>query len=189
MSKIEANTIAPSTGTTLTLGESGDTVTLGSGASLSGFGVNTPAFSAYINSNQTLSDNTDTKGNYDTENYDTDSAYDTTNKRFTVPSGKEGKYFFYARGRFFDPSDQSQYVIAIRKNDIEIAKRYIYSGAVATKIFNSINYFSYDISCNVSLSAGDYVEVFVKADDVGGTSITYEGGTVHSEFSGFKIIE
>jgi len=38
MSKIEANTIAPSTGTTLTLGESGDTVALGSGASASGFG-------------------------------------------------------------------------------------------------------------------------------------------------------
>lgn len=38
MSKIETNTIAPSTGTTLTLGESGDTVTLGSGATQSGFG-------------------------------------------------------------------------------------------------------------------------------------------------------
>jgi hypothetical protein len=37
MSKIETNTIAPSTGTTLTLGESGDTVNLGSGVS-SGFG-------------------------------------------------------------------------------------------------------------------------------------------------------
>tara|TARA_Y100000114_G_scaffold44722_1_gene40368 strand:- start:307 stop:828 length:522 start_codon:yes stop_codon:yes gene_type:complete len=37
MSKLEANTIAPSTGTTLTLGESGDTVNLGSGVS-SGFG-------------------------------------------------------------------------------------------------------------------------------------------------------
>ena len=38
MSKIEVNTIAPQCGTTLTLGESGDTVTLGSGASQSGFG-------------------------------------------------------------------------------------------------------------------------------------------------------
>ena len=34
MSKIETNTIAPSTGTTLTLGESGDTVAVGSGATL-----------------------------------------------------------------------------------------------------------------------------------------------------------
>jgi hypothetical protein len=38
MSKIEVNTVAPQCGTTLTLGESGDTVTLGSGATQSGFG-------------------------------------------------------------------------------------------------------------------------------------------------------
>ena len=38
MCKIEVNTVAPQCGTTLTLGESGDTVTLGSGASQSGFG-------------------------------------------------------------------------------------------------------------------------------------------------------
>ena len=37
MSKIEVNTIEPQCGTTLTLGGSGDTVTLGSGASQSGF--------------------------------------------------------------------------------------------------------------------------------------------------------
>ena len=38
MSKIEVNTVAPQCGTTLTLGESGDTVQLGTGASQSGFG-------------------------------------------------------------------------------------------------------------------------------------------------------
>ena len=38
MSKIEVNTIEPQCGTTLTLGGSGDTVTLASGASQSGFG-------------------------------------------------------------------------------------------------------------------------------------------------------
>jgi len=38
MSKIETNTIAPSTGTTLTLGESGDTVQVGTGVTASGFG-------------------------------------------------------------------------------------------------------------------------------------------------------
>ena len=36
--KIEVNTVAPQCGTTLTLGESGDTVQLGTGASQSGFG-------------------------------------------------------------------------------------------------------------------------------------------------------
>ena len=38
MSKIEVNTVEPQCGTTLTLGGSGDTVTLGSGATQSGFG-------------------------------------------------------------------------------------------------------------------------------------------------------
>ena len=38
MSKIEVNTIEPQCGTTLTLGGCGQTVTLGSGASQSGFG-------------------------------------------------------------------------------------------------------------------------------------------------------
>jgi hypothetical protein len=38
MSKIEVNTVEPQCGTTLTLGASGDTVQLGSGASQSGFG-------------------------------------------------------------------------------------------------------------------------------------------------------
>ena len=38
MSKIEVNTIEPQCGTTLTLGASGDTVALASGASQSGFG-------------------------------------------------------------------------------------------------------------------------------------------------------
>ena len=58
-------------------------------------GQNYPAFAAKMSSNQSLSINVDTKLNFDTELIDTDSAYDaTTNYRFTVPSGKAGKYVF-----------------------------------------------------------------------------------------------
>jgi hypothetical protein len=147
-----------------------------------------PAFSAYIGSNQTLSDSTDTKADFDTEEFDTDSAYDTSNNRFTVPSGEDGKYFFHARGRFNMSANQSQFVIAIRKNGSEVAKKYIYSGAVGTKIFHSTTYFSYDISAVETLSVGDYVEVYVKSDDTGGNNITFESGTIQSEFSGYKLI-
>ena len=189
MSKIETNTIAPSTGTTLTLGENGDTVALGSGATATGFGGdNTPAFSTYIGSNQTLSDATTTKADFDTEEFDTDGAYDTSNKRFTVPSGEGGKYFFHARGRFNTSANQSQFVIMLKKNNNDLAKKYIYSGSAGTKAFNSITYFSYDISAVETLSAGDYIEVFVMSDDVSGNNITFNSGTVHSEFSGYKLI-
>ena len=180
---IKVNTIQDAGGNALLTSNGSGTITTNNIG-----GQNTPAFSTYINANQTLTDNTDTKANYDTEAYDTNSAYDVSNKRFTVPSGEGGKYFFYARGRFYNNSDQSQYVIAIRKNNSEIAKRYIYSGGTTTKIFNSVYYYSYDISCNVVLSASDYIEVFVKADDVSGNTVEYQGGTVHSEFSGYKLI-
>ena len=194
MSKLETNQVDPATGTTLTLGTSGDTITIPSGVTIAnsgtatGFGGdNTPAFSARIGSNQTVTDNTDTKVNFDTEDFDTDSAYDTTNKRFTVPSGEAGKYFFYTRGRFLQNSI-SQYVIAFRVNGSEVAKKYIYSGAVGTSIFNSIQYFSFDISAVETLSVGDYVEVYVKADSTGGGDITYESSTIQSEFTGYKLI-
>ena len=195
MSKLETNQVDPATGTTLTLGTSGDTITIPSGVTIAnsgtatGFGGdNTPAFSTYIGSNQTLSDATTTKADFDTEEFDTDGAYDTSNKRFTVPSGEGGKYFFHARGRFYMSANQSQFVIMFKKNNNDLAKKYIYSGSAGTKIFNSTTYFSYDISAVETLSAGDYIEVFVMSDDTGGNNITFNSGTVHSEFSGYKLI-
>ena len=67
MSKIETNTIAPSTGTTLTLGESGDTVQVGTGATASGFGGITMADSWRITSNYTISStgNSDLTSNWE----------------------------------------------------------------------------------------------------------------------------
>ena len=53
---------------------------------------NTPAFYAGKTSNQSVSDNTITKVTWN-EAYDTDSAF--ASDKFTVPSGKAGKYNFY----------------------------------------------------------------------------------------------
>ena len=56
MSKLETNQVDPATGTTLTLGTSGDTISIPSGVTIAnsgtatGFGAMTPAFSAYVNS-------------------------------------------------------------------------------------------------------------------------------------------
>jgi len=59
-------------------------------------GDNTPAFEAYMSSDLSITHDLDTKIPYDTEDFDTDSAYDnTTNYRFTVPTGEGGKYFVY----------------------------------------------------------------------------------------------
>ena len=98
MSKLEVSTIdAPSGQNTVTIGDSNaSTITLKSGATLTNFPANTPAFLAFPSGNQTISAGAFTKMNFATEKYDTDSAFDTSTSLFTVPSGKAGKYFFYA---------------------------------------------------------------------------------------------
>ena len=81
MSKIEVNTVAPQCGTTLTLGESGDTVQLGTGASQSGFGR-----TGTVNWQTTVKTSTFTAVNG--EGY----FVDTTSGAFTVnlPAGTSG---------------------------------------------------------------------------------------------------
>ncbi len=58
-------------------------------------GANTPAFEAYLSSNQSFSDASYTKVNFNTEIYDTDSDYDnSSNYRFTPTTA--GKYLVYS---------------------------------------------------------------------------------------------
>ncbi len=111
-SEVKANKLSPATGTDFTFGDSGDTFTVPSGATLAvasggtitnsgtatgfGGGDNTPAFQAYLSSNQTISNDTMTKLQCNTEDFDTDSAYDnSTNYNFTVPVGEGGVYWLY----------------------------------------------------------------------------------------------
>jgi uncharacterized protein YfaP (DUF2135 family) len=107
MSKLETNQVDPSTGTTLTLGTSGDTIAIPSGVTIAnsgtatGFGGdNTPAFQATFTSDISLTSDTETTVAANSETYDTDSAYNTSNYTFTIPSGEAGKYFFYALAYF-----------------------------------------------------------------------------------------
>ena len=106
MGTLFVDKLDPQSGTSLEIGSSGDTITIPSGATITnsgtatGFGdVNSPAFRAIrTSSNQTISNATTTKIQFNGEDFDTDSAFDSsTNYRFTVPSGEAGKYFFNMR--------------------------------------------------------------------------------------------
>jgi hypothetical protein len=64
---------------------------------------NTPAFSAYLNADQTgVAHDTETKVVFNAEIFDTDNAYNTSDGLFTVPSGKGGKYQVNAQVAFDD---------------------------------------------------------------------------------------
>ena len=185
MSKLEANTIAPSTGTTLTIGESGDTVTLGSGASLSGFGVNTPAFHAYLSASQTgVTSNTATKVTLDTTLVDTDSAF--ASNKFTVPSGGAGKYYLYGA--------LTGVASATSRLNVAAVKIYVNGSQLFQAYGNYDGNFPYSAVKNTygitTLAVGDYVELYGQVEDSTAANVTFSGGASASTFlGGYKIIE
>tara|TARA_Y100001963_G_scaffold42656_1_gene59733 strand:+ start:691 stop:1278 length:588 start_codon:yes stop_codon:yes gene_type:complete len=102
VSQIKVNEIIKQSGSSITIGESGDTITLTgstvtmpSGATLTNFPNNTPAFMASIVSDQTITDNTWTKVSANTEIIDSDSCYDTSTYRFTPTTA--GKYLIHGQ--------------------------------------------------------------------------------------------
>ena len=90
MSTLETNLIRPSTGTSLTIGESGDTTNIVGTLQNNGAGVggdNAPFFLANLSSNQSVTSNAVTKINFNNEIADPNGVYDhTSNYRFTPAS-------------------------------------------------------------------------------------------------------
>jgi hypothetical protein len=133
--------------------------------------ANTPAFFAYFNTGITLTQNVNTLVKYDSETFDTDSAYSTSTGKFTVPSGKAGKYFFSASVNMANNFGYVQ--LFIYKNGSEvvrgIAVRNDQSSAGAYGLFD--------------LAVGDEIQIYCTQDQVNTT-----GSGSGSVFSGFKLI-
>ena len=191
MSKLETNQVDPSTGTTLTLGTSGDTIAIPSGVTIAnsgtatGFGANTPSFRAYMSASQTINDVTNTVVAYNTENFDTDSAYDTSTYRFTVPSGKAGKYFFSAHVYITDSS------ATLYSSDFQIRKNGTNQSADSLALDSSDNY-SYILKTStiLDLSVGDYIDCNVIGNtNDGGSFLAFNTSPYQfSVFQGFKLL-
>ena len=147
--------------------------------------ANTPNFYAY-GVDQAVSDNTSTKLTFSSEVVDSDSAYDTSNYRFTVPSGKAGLYFFNTTFRF-QGGMLSQLSLNYKKNGSNISSFYDYSGGVGTAIYNSQEYTTRNVTLLQNLSAGDYIEVFALFDIISGSTLQCDTRQNVGEFSGFRI--
>jgi len=192
MSKLEANQVDPATGTTLTLGTSGDTITIPSGVTIAnsgtatGFGgANTPAFEARNTGTQTgVSDDVWTKMTLNSETYDTDNAFDsTTNYRFTPQTA--GKYFFYTKSSLQVSSynDLRNGNIKFYKNGSEVAfttSRFTLYGNT-TGGTGATPFAAATIDMNGS---SDYVEVYFKINGLNSTNQSAE----YNLFGGYKII-
>ena len=191
MSTLKVDTILKRTGTgTITVGQSGDTISVPSGATLSvagstsGLPDNTPSFYAALTSSQTISDNTITKIQFNTEVWDTDSAYDnSTNYRFTVPSGEAGKYCFMFQGAINIARDY-QITIYLKKNGSFIGTEFILTNGYQPSSSTNMGATYHHI---LDLSASDYVEVFAKLNNNGSSSNFLFGDNFTTFFTGYKL--
>lgn len=161
---------------TITLGASGETIALASGASQT-MAVNTPSFRATDSSVTSISSGTYTTITLDgTETWDTDNAF--ASNTFTVPTGKGGKYFFSYEIAISGLSDAkfSEIVLTINGTRDDRTRFRSLTGIAQTTIMRT--------ACVVNLSAGDTV-VLTGFHNQGSSLNTVSGfGT----FEGYKLI-
>lgn len=166
---------------------SGNSLTIDSGATItnngtaSGFGgTNTPYFSVYTSVSQAVASSAWAKVLYDTVHVDSASGFDnSTNYRYTVPSGQGGKYLISATVRGITGSaNSSRMFSSVYLNGTSIAENFgIYNGS--TDLYGSGTCLSFVYT----LAAGDYIENYVY---LGGSSpFVYE----NCWFSAFKLVE
>jgi len=149
-------------------------------------GVNTPAFEAARSGNQSLSDSTETKLEYNSELYDTDGCYDhSSNFRFTPTSS--GKYFIYASAMTDAEANgqlhESQ--LAIFKNGSRYTSSYYDFATGYGRLFT--NHVTGIVEMNGS---SDYVEIYVLINDTSGSPKVPSPGSgyKYNKFGGYKII-
>ena len=167
MGTIKATNIEPiADNGTVTLGSSGDTFSLGSGVVQSN--LMDPSFQAYVSSDQTLSNDTETTIAWDAETFDTDSTFNTSTYKFT-PS-KAGKYFVYITCNI-DASSGFYYASSeVKKNGSNI------SGARIVNIWENKSSSSYDIE-GIHLSYHGIVEMNGSTDYLTATAYMAGGGS------------
>jgi len=142
-------------------------------------GDNTPAFFAYLSANQTVAHNSTSRINCNTEVVDTDSAYDnSSNYRFTVPSGEGGKYFVFGGVRPNTSTDyeySEAYISVNGSNKLQTTGRNI---GRDSRILNGI----------LDLSAGDYLELQYYQDSGGDITVSGNSTQHRSYFGAYKLI-
>ena len=143
-----------------------------------------PAFEAYVSTGSTsISNNTQTKVQADTESFDTDSCYDnTTNYRFTPTVA--GKYFVYAQVKCKGSA----------VSRLAQAKSYINkNGSVHTigehQFHNNYAFISMPVAVAIVDMNGssDYLEMFTVIDDTSSSPVYLGGSDRITKFGAYRI--
>ena len=155
--QIKVNEIIKQSGSSITIGESGDTITLPSTATLTNFPTNTPAFLAYNSSStQSIAQNTNTLLQFNTEQFDIGSCYDTSTYKWTP--NVAGKYYVYHQ--WYKVVSESKKIFSratIRMNDSQSPFLPEMEEADLESFNNQSGFISYVFDMNGS---SDYVQCY-----------------------------
>ena len=188
----DGNNIINESSNTITIGASGDTISIPSGATFNingtagtGIGVNTPAFEASLSGDQSISNNTSTKITFNTEQFDTAGAYDnSSNYRFTPQTA--GKYYVYCKVELYGGSTNSLEAcfVQIKKNGSTLisSEHSAYPDNIMHKIF------IYNAGVVDFNGSSDYVEAFAQGEG-NQSNQTVKAANRTTLFGAYKLIE
>jgi len=187
---LKVGTITTSSGSgTITLGQSGETISVPSGTTFSATagtmsGQNYPAFESYGSAHMTgVADAVWTKLTMNTEKFDTDSMYDSsTNYRFTPTIS--GKYYVYGMCTMYSETNYK----------LNVANIAIYKNGSVYKIMNNTFDPSYEPNENTLFvgavvdfnGSSDYIELYARSNVTSGTS-TLDIDESSGTFGAYKI--
>jgi len=183
MSKLETNTIDNISGSsTLKIGDTNATTLdfdtgITSVTNIPSALTNTPAFQVRNTVQQTIPNTTFTKMEFNTEDYDTDSAF--ASNKFTVPSGKAGKYYFQVTTEMTGIDDAEYVQVLFYKNGSSqagtTARWYSPGGSLDVRARTDVI---------LTLAVDDYIEAYVYQNE-GANKAT---STSETFFRGFRLI-
>ena len=183
-SKIKVNILADGGDNSIITSDGAGSFTASSGLASSVQSVGgiqmTPAFEAYLSSSSgTVSNNVQTKVQFDTEIYDSDNKYDnSTNYRFTPTIA--GKYFIYAQVyMYMGASNMNVAIIHIYKNGSSYMTRRLFQPS------NPAQAQGLNISATMDLNITDYVEIYGQSQ---GADSNFIVNDKNNHFGAYRII-
>ena len=182
VSQIKVNEIIKQSGSSISIGESGDTVSIPSGATFNVAGSsvtavdNTPFIQVYLSGNQTLTNGQFDKITFDSETYDTGSNF--ASNKFTVAVAG---YYYIELKVDFDyggevPNDKK---CKIQKNGSTNLSEGFMNG-------DGHPYGSVTTSTIANLAVSDYIEGYAYVQN--GTSSFAKSGSAYTQMKIFKLI-
>ena len=171
MGTVFVDNLEPQSGTSLSLGASGDTIALTSGALQSNF-LN-PAFWVIKSGNQTIAGDTAVQLTYETEILDSDGAFASS----TFTPQKAGYYLIYAQARFNANNDADQWKMMFYKNGAELA-----IGSTVTRTQQTAQ-----LTSLVQLNGSTDNIKFYVYHNLAGTDITVQNQSTYTFAQGFRI--